>query len=517
MSSVLEYTPIEEIPQRVEKVRTAFHTRKFLNVEVRLNALRNLFFAIKDNEDLILKALKKDLNKPPSEVQLLELSPLYGDLLYIIDNLRSWVKGRKPESTPLLFKFSKPRVENIPLGTVLVIGAFNFPLLLTLQPLIGAIAGGNTVVIKQSEQTPNLAAVVTDILSDALDNELIQIVNGGIEETTALLEQKFDKVIYTGSGTVGTIIAKKCAETLTPCILELGGKSPAFITKNCRSLDLAAKRIVFAKFVNAGQTCVTVDYAQVHRDVYDEFVKLLIKWTKKLFGEASVETYGKIVNQRNTERVANIIKDSKGEVIYGGDFDIEERYISPTVVKDVTFSDSLMQGEIFGPVLPVVPFDDLDAAITNVVAYHDTPLALYAFTDNKDEIYAIQSRIRSGAFLINDAIIHVGMAQLPFGGIGSSGNGNYHGYASFKSFTHERSCLKQPFWVEPLFEAKYPPTTNFDLAVAKTAMVPPAWFGRTGKIRDWRKIFKNTMISMFLLTGLVLGLTSDKENRIPTF
>jgi aldehyde dehydrogenase (NAD+) len=474
-----------------------------------------LYYAIRDNEDLLWDALKRDLNKSPEETQMMETNVILGDLLYVIENLEDWMKDRKPDAIPLMFKFSKTKIEYIPLGTILVIGTFNYPLNLSLQPLIGAIAAGNTVVLKPSEQAPHVATALTELLMDNLDNELVQCINGGIDETSALLAEKFDKVFYTGSGAVGKIVATKCAEQLTPCILELGGKSPAFVTRCCNNLSLAAKRIVGAKFVNAGQTCVAVDYCYVDEAIYDEFCEHLIKWAGKLYGNSTAQNYSKIVNQKNVDRILSILGSSRGDVIYSGEHQPEERFIYPTILSNITWNDSTMKDELFAPVLPIMKYSSLSTAIEEVIKHHDTPLALYVFSNRKDEVQAIQRHIRSGAFVENDALIHVGMAQLPFGGVGNSGYGNYHGYNSFKAFSHERSILRQPWWSEFLLEARYNPISATDVKLGQFAMLPWSYFGRTGKVRNFKKLLFRLLIGVFAFYGLYLGLTSERDQIFP--
>lgn len=480
----LEYTPVEEIPAIVKSLNKSFRQSK-PSLEFRLNQLRQLYYALKVNEDLLIRALKLDLNKSEEDTHLTELIPIYSDLLLIIKNLPTWTKPRSVISeTSLLFKFSNPKVEYTPFGTVLVISPFNFPLLLSLQPVIGAIAAGNCVVLKQSELVPNTAQTLSDILIDALDPKLFQIVNGAIPETTKLLEQKFDKILYTGSGSVGRIIAQAAVKNLTPYVLELGGKSPAFVTPSVKSqIETVCKRIAFTRFTNAGQVCVATDYTIVHDDIYDLFISTMRKIIKKYYN-LNVQNSGKLVNTAAWDRVMKLIRDTKGDVVLGGDGSREDRFIEPTLISNVKWDDISMQSEIFGPVLPVVKYSDLQSAIDNVQDVADTPLALYIYSTSKTEQQLISSQIRSGALVINDGMVHVGLATLPFGGIGESGQGQYHGKWSFETFSHQRALMKQPFWTEILFESKYPPITKFDLSLTKWFLVPRPTFGRFGKVRD---------------------------------
>lgn len=502
--SVLEYTPVDEIPSIVTSLHKSFRTNPSRPLAYRLNQLRNLYYALKDNEDLLVKALKKDINRSREDTELTELSIIYGDLLSTIKNLSTWMKPQSAKDVSLLFKFTSPKITKIPLGTILIISPFNFPLMLAIQPLIGAIAGGNTAVLKQSEQTPYTSQTLSTILSDALDPDIFQIVNGGIEETSVLLDQKFDKIIYTGSGKVGRIIASKAAKNLTPVVLELGGKSPAFVTESVKNdLKAVCKRIAFTRFSNAGQICVSTDFCVVHDSIYDEFLDTLLKTVKEVY-DVDVENYTKLVNHAAWDRVMKIIRDTKGDVVIGGDGVREERFIEPTIIKNVKFDDISMQEEIFGPVLPVIKYSNLQNAIDSVLNVADTPLALYVYSKNSKQTELISSQIRSGALVINDGVIHVGLSCIPFGGIGESGYGAYHGKWSFDTFSHERAVLKNPFWTEVLFEAKYPPISKFDLNLSKFFLVPRPTFGRTGRVRDHNYEFLIKVIIVGIV-GVITG------------
>ncbi|CCH41136.1 putative fatty aldehyde dehydrogenase [Wickerhamomyces ciferrii] len=512
MSSLLDYTPLEEIPKHVNALKKSFRQQKTSSIEFRLNQLRALYYAIKDNEDVIIKAIQKDLNKSESETQLTELAVTYGDILSLIKELPTLTKPKNAKGTNFLFKPSSPKIEKIPLGTVLIIAPFNFPINLTLQPLIGSIAGGNTTVLKQSEQIPNTSQVLTEILTDALDPSIFRAINGAVPETNVLLEQKFDKIFFTGSPTVGKIIARKAAEQLTPVVLELGGKSPSFVTKSVKgNIDAVAKRILFSKFTNAGQICVATDHILVDASIHDELVIALKKAVDELY-PADVKTFGKLVNDNAWERVIGLVKKTNGDIIHG-DLSLankQERFVPPIIVDNVSFNDSLYSEEIFGPVLPIIKYTNLDDTIDQVITNHDTPLALYIYSKDKKEIKYISSQIRSGALSINDSMIHVGLSNIPFGGIGNSGYGNYHGQWSFDAFTHERAQLSNPYWTEILFDAKYPPVSNFDLAKSKFFLIPTPTFGRTGRVRDHN--YGLAIITILIgLIGLAVGFFEKRQ------
>jgi len=494
----LSYTPIEDIPQIVNHLQKSYRSNRNTSIQFRLNQLRSLYFHLKDNEDLIIKALQKDLNKSKEDIILLDLAPIYSDLLHTIKNLSKWSKPKSAVDVSLLFKFSSPGYEYIPLGVILIISPFNFPLNLAIQPLIGSIAAGNYSLLKQSELTPNTSEILSSILIDAIDPKIFQIVNGGINETTYLLNEKFDKIIYTGSGNVGKIIAKKAAETLTPIILELGGKSPAIITPSVKNhLWTVCKRIAFTRFTNAGQICVATDYTLVHESLYDEFIKTMEKVINKYYN-LTKENSTRIINDKAFERLMGLIKNTKGNIIIGGDGDKLTRFIKPTIISNVEFNDVTMKEEIFGPILPILKYKNLQNGIENIIKFADTPLALYIYSNNKFEQNLISSQIRSGSIIINEGMIHVGIPNIPFGGIGSSGYGSYHGKWSFKAFSHERAIMKQPFWIETLFEAKYPPISKMDLNISKFFMIPTPTFGRSGVIR--------THNYEFLIGVIIIGI-----------
>lgn len=456
----LQYTQLEQIPQIVSKLHKNFHKHdKLDSVAYRLKQLRILYSAIHSNEDALCEAVKADLNRPIQDTKFLEFHVFYAEILDVIANLENWLKPEHVKSSdiPFIIRFTGPKVEKISLGTILIISPYNVPTLLALQPLIGAIAGGNTIVLKQSELVPNTSALLSKILTNVLDPEWFQVVNGGIDETTVLLEQKFDKILYTGSSAVGRIIAKAGAKNLTPSVLELGGKTPVFIGESVRPyLGVVCNRLLFTKFMNAGQLCVAADYAIVEDKIYDEFCSTLIEVTKELYDGANEENFTHIVHNRSWERLYSMIKESKGKIIFGGkNHNGRVNYIEPTILKDVTFQDSTMTSEIFGPILPIIKFSNLEKTLNQIISQHDTPLAMYIYSHSDSQINQIKTSIRSGALIINDGMLHVATHALPFGGIGESGYGSYHGIHSVKTFTHERATMQHPFWCDWFWKDKF--------------------------------------------------------------
>lgn len=495
--NVLDYTPQDEIVAKVAKLRSNFHTkRKTHSLQYRLNQLRNIYFAVKDNVDELAEALYKDFGRSHSETKNLEINPFLNELVHTMAHLHNWAKPEPVQHLPLIMKANPIYIERIPLGTVLVISPFNYPLFLALSSLVAAISGGNCVVLKVSEFNPHFAQLLTNLLTKVLDPDTFAMVNGAVPETTTLLDQRFDKIMYTGSTAVGTIIAKKAAETLTPVLLELGGKSPAFVLEDATDADLPiiARRLVWARFTNAGQTCVAVDYVLAHEKVKAKLVEHIVKVIKEDFYsglDAKDPTYTHIIHLRAFENLSNMIAKSKGNVVVGGDTNAATRYISPTVIDNVDWDDSTMQQEIFGPILPILGYTDLELAVQEVINRHDTPLASYVFTSgprdrNKNpQVDLIRTAIRSGGTIVNDALMHVSLANAPFGGIGQSGQGAYHGYYSFRAFTHERTTMEQKLAMDFTLKVRYPPYEEKKDNVLGAAMSQynnKVWFGRTGNV-----------------------------------
>lgn len=494
---ILTFTPVEEIPGIVNRLKDSFHQkRKTHSLQYRLNQLRNVYFAMRDNLDEICDALYKDFYRAPSETVTLEYGPTMAELVHTMSSLHKWARPEKVEDLPLTMLTNPTYIERVPFGTVLVITPFNYPLFLTISSLAAAISGGNCVILKISELVPHFAQVMTNVLTEALDPDTFAIINGAIPETTALLENQFDKIMYTGSTSVGKIIAKKAAETLTPCLLELGGKSPAFVLDDVNEKDVPtiARRIVWGRFINAGQTCVAIDYVLVSSKVKAKLVDEIVKVIENEFYpslDAKDPTYTHIIHERAFEILQSIIDSTKGDIICGGQTDSATRFIAPTVIDNATWADSSMQQELFGPVLPILSYDDLEEAVSEVVKRHDTPLALYIFTSNAKlraknrQVDLIRTAIRSGGTMVNDSILQVSLTNAPFGGIGQSGQGAYHGFYSYRAFTHERTTIELSLSVDFALKVRYPPLNEKKSKVMQAAQLPfneNVWFGRTGDV-----------------------------------
>lgn len=455
----LEYTKLESIPAIANGVRQAFLSHKSRPLEYRVQQLRKLYWGLKDNQALILEACKRDLGKSNFETYLTEVGWCMNDIVFMSNNLVKFAQDESPLDMAFTNKLFGPKIRKDPLGTVLIIGAYNFPIQLSLGPFIGAISAGCTAILKPSESAPAAAAVMQKIIAESLDPSAYTVVQGAVPETTALLDQKWDKIFYTGSATVGTIIARKAAETLTPVTLELGGKNPAIITKHADA-RLAARRLLWAKVLNAGQVCVSQNYVLIDKEILPAFLKELKVALGEFFPEGAQKSpdYGRIVNARQFQRLKKMLDESSGKILLGGTMNEKDLFLEPTIVQVDSPTDSLVAEESFGPLIPVLPVSDLDEAIKIANEVQDTPLGIYPF-GNRQETEKVLSQTRSGGASINDGFFHASIPTMPFGGVGSSGQGAYRGRASFDVFTHRRSITTTPAWIEGMLDIRYPPYT----------------------------------------------------------
>lgn len=417
-----------------------------------LNILKN---ALKENEKYLYEAIYEDFSKSRFETYATELSIIYSEINIAIKKLKKWAKPIK-KATNLANFPGKSFVLPEPLGNTLIIGAWNYPFQLSLVPLVSALAAGNTVILKPSELSKNSSAIMAKILNRVFLPEVVRVFEGGIKETQELLSLKFDKIFFTGSIPVGKKIYEYAAKNMTPVTLELGGKSPTFVLDDA-NLKMTAKRIVWGKFLNAGQTCVATDFILVDKKIEKQLLEELKKQIQIQFPsfDSIPENYVQIINERNFDRLLNLI--DKGKIYFGGDSDRAKRLIKPTILHKVSFVDEIMQDEIFGPLLPVISFDKIEDAIEQVKK-QSKPLALYIFSKNKNKIRQIHNELSFGGGAINETVMHLTNHSLPFGGVGFSGQGNYHAYAGFKTFSHFKSILKKPFWFEP--SLKYAPYSD---------------------------------------------------------
>mgnify|MGYP003091340162 FL=1 len=434
------------LDELLQKQKDYFRTGETRDIEFRISKLKRLKKAIKIYEQKVLEALRKDLGKPEQESFFSEVGGIYASIDLFVKNIAKWTKARAV-NTPIV-QYGESYIEYEPYGSVLIIVPFNYPFQLAMEPLIGAIASGNTVVVKPSELAPETEKVISDIIREAFDESYVASVCGGVDVITKLLSLRFDYIFFTGSVRIGKIVMEAASKNLTPVTLELGGKSPVFVDENF-DVRLAAKRIAWGKFLNNGQTCIAPDYVLVHESRKLALIEELKAVIHEHYGENIKENpdYGRIINEKQTERLAKILESDKDLVVFGGDFDIEQRYIAPTLLDlgklgDTSVSESAaMADEIFGPILPIVSYESLDEAVDKV-RYGEKPLAMYIFSKNKEYTESVKSRISSGNITINDTVKHVSIDSLPFGGVGHSGMGSYHGKYSIETFSHRRGVYR---------------------------------------------------------------------------
>lgn len=418
-----------------------FESKKSRNIDFRINQLRSLKSAIKKYEYKIYEALYKDLGKCEFESYTTEVGFVLSSISHTIKNLKKWAKKEKVK-TPLYLFPAKSFVISEPYGTVLIIGPYNYPFQLLIEPLVGALAAGNCVVLKPSENVPNLSRVITEMITETFPKEYIRSVEGGIETNTSLINGTFDYIFFTGSAQVGKIIMEAAARNLVPVTLELGGKSPVIVDESA-DIKVAAQRIIWGKTINVGQTCVAPDYVVVNNKVKDDLIKELRVQIQSFYGKDAIESkdYGRIVNDRHFLRLKNILDKEADKIICGGKVNREKRYIEPTLI-DASWEGAAMSEEIFGPILPIISYSNLDEVIGKIKRL-SKPLALYLFAENYKVEEKVLEEISSGGACINDTITHLANPELPFGGVGNSGIGAYHGKESFKTFSHRRSVVRK--------------------------------------------------------------------------
>lgn len=435
--------------------RGFFRTGATLPVEYRIQALNKLYRAIESRQDEIHAALKQDLGKSDYEGFMCETGLVLSEISYMLRHIRRFARA-KTVPTPLAQFHSHSFTQSVPYGNVLIMSPWNYPFLLSLDPLVDAIAAGNTAIVKPSAYSPATAQVVKSLVEGCFTAEYVAVVTGGRQANSALLEQKFDMIFFTGSQAVGKEVLRRAAEHLTPAVLELGGKSPCIVDASA-DIPLAAKRIVFGKFLNCGQTCVAPDYILCHHSVKDQLVEELKKQITAQFGAEPLKNpnYGKIINAKHFDRLCGLIDDEK--VAFGGETDRDTCRIAPTLLTDVRFSDAVMQEEIFGPVLPVLEFDDF-TEVLSAVEQGPKPLAAYLFSRSPEHIRLYRTRLPFGGGCINDTIIHLATSSMGFGGVGESGMGSYHGKAGFDAFSHRKSIVDKKTWLD--LPMRYQPYTS---------------------------------------------------------
>lgn len=446
----------------IQNQRNFYKTNQTLEYSFRKENLSRLRFAIISNQKKIETALLKDLGKSNAESYMTEIGFVLKELSYMEKNLKKLMKPKRVKSNLTDYPSKSFRYAH-PYGNTLIISPWNYPINLTFGPLIGAIAAGNTAIIKPSEFSVNTSNIIAEIIKETFPSEYISVVLGGIETNQQLLDQKFDYIFFTGSTNVGKIVMEKASKHLTPISLELGGKSPVIV--DCTAnIKVSAKRIAFGKFLNAGQTCIAPDYMYIHKDIKKEFLVALKEAIKKFYGDNPMESpnFGSIINRKHYQRIKNYIKD--GKIYYGGETNDETLRISPTILENTSLDSPVMLEEIFGPILPVIEYDNIDEVIL-AINNNPSPLALYIFTENKNTEAKIIRQCQFGGGCVNDTVVHIASEFLPFGGVGESGMGSYHGANTFKTFTHYKSILKKATWFD--LPIRYAPYSDKNIHIVK--------------------------------------------------
>ena len=440
----------------VARQRQFFQTGATRNLQFRLDQLQRLKQGILDRQNDVLEAVRQDLGRPPYEAYF-ELSAI-AEVNLALKGLKRWAKPQRVSVGIDQFP-SQAWIEPEPLGVALIIGPWNYPFQLIIGPLIGAIAAGNCAIVKPSEQAPHTAQVLEDLLQSLFEPQYVAVVTGEAQVSQSLLQEKFDHIFFTGGTAIGRRVMAAAAQHLTPVTLELGGKNPCIVEPDIH-VDHAAKRILWGKCINAGQTCLAPDYLLVHRDIYDPLIDRLRHWLGEFYGNQGQQTpdYGRIINDRHLQRLTHLLRQGhQGQIIAGGDLEPSQRYLSPTLITGVTWADPIMEEEIFGPILPILTYNSLEDIIP-ILQTKPKPLALYLFSQDKAKQRLIQDSISSGGLCFNDTVMHIAVQELPFGGVGDSGMGRYHGKTSFDTFSHYRSILKKAFWLD--LDWRYPPYSD---------------------------------------------------------
>ncbi|MCL4578917.1 aldehyde dehydrogenase [Staphylococcus aureus] len=428
------------IEQKFYDSKAFFNTQQTKDISFRKDQLKKLSKAIKSYESDILEALYTDLGKNKVEAYATEIGITLKSIKNARKELKNWTKTKNVD-TPLYLFPTKSYIKKEPYGTVLIIAPFNYPFQLVFEPLIGAIAAGNTAIIKPSELTPNVARVIKRLINETFDANYIEVIEGGTEETQTLIHLPFDYVFFTGSENVGKIVYQAASENLVPVTLEMGGKSPVIVDETA-NIKVASERICFGKFTNAGQTCVAPDYILVHESVKDDLITALSKTLREFYGQNIQQSpdYGRIVNLKHFHRLTSLLNSAQMNIVFGGHSDEDERYIEPTLLDRVTSDSAIMQEEIFGPILPILTYQSLDEAIA-FIHQRPKPLSLYLFSEDENATQRVINELSFGGGAINDTLMHLANPKLPFGGVGASGIGRYHGKYSFDTFTHEKSYI----------------------------------------------------------------------------
>lgn len=519
VSSEEQVTP-GDVANIVKGMKAVYATEKTFSREWRLQQLKQMAKMMDECEGELCAAMQADLHKCPFEGYATEIGVIKSELAHALDHLDEWMKPTKAQNSALNIP-CWATTQRDPLGVVLIMGAWNYPMQLTLAPLVGAIAGGNCVVIKPGSYAVASSNALARVIKRYMDPECIRVIEGNRSITSALLEQRFELIFFTGSGYVGRIVAKAAAEHLTPCVLELGGKSPCIVDRSA-DIEHTVQRLVWATFVNGGQTCVRPDFCMVHEDIAMEFFAQMQKTVREFYGTDPKQTefFGRLINSSAYKRLSALVNENKDRLVIGGDMDESERYIAPSVFDfgsdmEAFSSSGLMQDELFGPLLPCYRYKNLEEVITftkNLIT--GKPLALYAYGSNSHFINQIKTRTTSGGLCINDSVMHLVNHDLPFGGVGSSGMGSYHGERSFNCFTHEKAVLEksqvldQSILFKPLLQARFPPYNSYKKTLVRFFSEPIIEKIVNFPIPALRALFK---LLILLAVARVLGFKVVRE------
>ncbi len=442
----------KQIPEIVQNQKTFFASGVTKDIAFRMTQLKNLKQALITHEKALIDALYADLKKPAFEAYTNEIYFIHKEINYALKKIKKWCKPqRKTTSIHSFPGYGYTKAE--PYGVVLIIAPWNYPLYLTIVPLVGVLAAGNCAIIKPSEYAPQTATILTQLINNLFDPAYITVIKNGKKTAQTLLKQSFDYIFFTGSTRVGKIVMRAAAEHLTPLTLELGGKSPC-IVHNDASINCAAKRIVWGKFLNAGQSCLAPDYLLVHHAAKNRLIKQLKHWINVFYGTDPAQSpdYARIVNKKHFDRLSNLLEQVT--IITGGETDRNDLYIAPTIMENISLDSTIMQEEIFGPILPIIPYKELDEALT-FINKRPKPLTLYLFSNNKKIQHKVIQNTSSGGICINDTLLHASSTKLPFGGVGLSGFGAYHGKTGFDTFSHHKTVFKNTCWFDS--GLRYPP------------------------------------------------------------
>jgi aldehyde dehydrogenase (NAD+) len=440
------------ISEKIKSMKQFFDGNNTKDISFRLEQLKKLKKVILENEEYLMTALKRDLNKSFFESFETEIGFTIKELSYFIKKLKRWTKPKKVKTSIINF-YGKSYIFHEPYGVSLVISPWNYPFQLTISPIIGSIAAGNCTAVKVSEYSPNMSEALAKIINENFDENYLHVFQGDAEIAKELINEKFDYIFFTGSTTIGQKVMEAAAKNLTPVTLELGGKSPCIVDENV-NLAITAKRIVWGKFLNAGQTCIAPDYLYIHKNIKNQLIKEMIKTINEFYNKdpKNSQYYPSIITEKHFDRLINLLENQK--ILYGGEHNKKDKYIQPTLLESPDINSQLMQEEIFGPILPIYSYEDIDEVI-NFVKSKPKPLALYLFSKNKELQEKINKELSFGGGAFNDTIMHIGNIELPFGGVGNSGIGYYHGKYSFETFSNKKSILKKSFW--PDLKLRYPP------------------------------------------------------------